>query len=206
MSKALAFGARRLFCGEEIKNKKPCERVHLRTLTTEKQAQFPPPTDIPIDFKRHAPTKQNLKDVFNEIAARARPEDVVVIYLSGHGTAIKHPEAAEKSAFQDMYLYPTSEATTIDAEQLKNKTIREPATVSSLEFSDWVNQIKAKKKAMIFDTCAAGNIEKSDLTALTKSDDALQIRALDRLGERTGFYILMGSAANAVSYEAGNYR
>ena len=206
MSKALTLGARRLFCGEEIKQKKPCQRVHIRTLTTEKQAQFSPPTDVPIDFKRAAPTKAEFQKVFAEIAARAMPEDVVVVYMSGHGTAITHPEATEKSAFPDMYLYPTTEATTIDAAQLKNKTVRDLITISSLELADWVNKIKAERKVMIFDTCAAGNIEKSDLTALTKADDALQIRALDRLRERTGFYVLMGSAANAVSYEASNYR
>ena len=32
-----------------------------------------------------------------------------------------------------------------------------------------------------------------------------QIRALDRLKDRTGFFVLMGSAADAVSYEASRY-
>jgi len=74
--------------------------------------------------------------------------------------------------------------------------------------ADWVNQIKAERKAMIFDTCAAGAIQ-ADLTKQARNDgdeDKFQIRALDRLRERTGFFVLMGSAADAVSYEASNFR
>lgn len=203
MSKALALGGRRLFCSNEMDVKKPCERVHLRLLSTEKETTFSA-ADIP-DQKRFAPTKGNFQAVFNEIAAKAKPEDVVVIYLAGHGTAIKSAEAMQESAFPDLYIYPTMDATTLDKVALGNKDVRERTTISSLEMADWVNQIKANKKAMIFDTCASGTLENSDLTK-ARADDALQIRALDRLRERTGFYVLMGSAADAVSYEASSFR
>jgi Caspase domain len=88
-----------------------------------------------------------------------------------------------------------------------NQTEREGKTVSSLELASWVFDIKAEKKVMIFDTCAAGAAQK-DLVAMVKSadEDRLQIRSLDRLRERTGFYILMGSASDKVSYEANQYR
>ncbi len=205
MTKALALGGHRLFCSQALKDKKPCEKVHLRLLSTEKDAPF---DVVDVDFKRALPTKQNFKDVFAEIAAKAKPEDVVVIYFAGHGTAIKSDEALQASAFPDLYIYPTMDAATLDKVSLGNKDLRDRTTVTSLELADWVNQIKADKKAMIFDTCAAGAIQ-VDLTKLARDDDdedRFKIRALDRLRERTGFFVLMGSAADAVSYEAGNFR
>ncbi len=206
ISKSITLAARKYFCNEEVANKKPCERVHLRLLSTEKdkQSQFTGLSDVP-DFKRFEPTKQNFKDVFAEVASKAKPEDVVFVYLSGHGTAIISDEAVKESAFPDMYLYPTQDATSLDRNAMSNQTEREAKTISSLEFAKWVFDIKAAKKVMIFDTCSAGAAQK-DLIAQSKAVDGLQIRSLDRLRERTGFYILMGSAADAVSYEANQYR
>ncbi len=121
---------------------------------------------------------------------------------------MKSEEAFQVSAFPDLYIYPTMEAETLDKLTLGNKNLRDQKYVTSLELADWTNQIKAERKAMIFDTCAAGAIQ-VDLTKQTRSDgdeDKFQIRALDRLRERTGFFVLMGSAADAVSYEASSFR
>ncbi len=209
IANAVSRAARRYFCSDEMAKQKPCERVHLRLLSTEKdqKSQFAGLADVP-DFKRLEPKKQNFKDVFAEVAAKAKPEDVVFVYLSGHGTAIKSVEAKQESSFYDMYLYPTMDATTLDGNALGNQSQREPITITSLEFAKWVFDIKAAKKVMIFDTCAAGAAQK-DLMAMVRSDtdeDKLQIRSLDRLRERTGFYVLMGSASDKVSYEANEFR
>lgn len=206
ISKALSLAARKYFCNEELANKKPCKRVHLRLLSTEqeKRSQFTGLPDV-TDFIRLKPNKQNFKEVFAEVAKNAKPEDVVLVYLSGHGTAITSDDAVKESAFPDMYLYATQDATTLDRIALANQTQRESKTISSLELAKWVFDIKADKKVMIFDTCAAGAAQK-DLTAMTKAVDALQVRSIDRLRERTGFYILMGSASDTISYEANQYR
>lgn len=206
ISKALVLAARKYFCNDELANKKPCERVHIKLLSTEKEkeSQFAGLPDVP-DFQRLEPTKNNYKNVFAEVAAKAKPEDVVVVYLSGHGTSITSDEAVKESAFPDMYLYGTRDATTLDRAAMVNETEREAKTVSSLELAKWVSEIKADKKVMILDTCAAGAAQK-DLVSQSKAVDALQVRSIDRLRERTGFYILMGSAADAVSYEANEYR
>jgi uncharacterized caspase-like protein len=206
ISKALTLAARKYFCNEELAGKKPCGRVHLRLLSTEKEksSQFAGLPDV-ADFQRLEPTKQNYQNVFSEIAQKAKPEDVVIVYLSGHGTAITSAEAIKESAFPDMYLYATRDATTLDRAIMVNQSERLSKTVNSLELAKWVSEIKADKKVMIFDTCAAGAAQK-DLTSQTRAVDALQVRSIDRLRERTGFYILMGSAADAVSYEANEFR
>ena len=77
--------------------------------------------------------------------------------------------------------------------------------MSSLELAKWLSDIKADKEILILDTCAAGAAQ-NDLMAQARSVDPLQVRSIDRLQERTGFYVLMGSAADAVSYEANEYR
>jgi WD40 repeat protein len=136
-----------------------------------------------------APTKGNLRRAF-ESAQAAKPGDVLVVYLAGHGLA-----------FHDMYIYPTEEARGLDG--FSDPAIRNETGITSEELVDWIKKIPATHQVMILDTCAAGAaaaklVEKRDVP----SD---QIRALDNLKDRTGFFVLMGSAADAVSYEASQY-
>ncbi|MEZ5426930.1 MAG: caspase family protein [Pyrinomonadaceae bacterium] len=206
MAVSLSLGARRLFCAEEMAKEKPCQKVHLTLLSSQKVekenevlGRFP-------GFRRLTPTKANFEAAFSEIGQKAGNQDVFLVYLAGHATAIKSDQAIRESAFADLYLYATSEAVTLDKQRLGNPSER-AAMISSLELADWFNQSRAEKKVLILDTCAAGAAQ-ADLTIkLTRNNgDGEQIKALDRLRERTGFYVLMGSASDAVSYEANRFR
>src|SRR5262249_49658780 len=64
-------------------------------------------------------------------------------------------------------------------------------------------KVPALHEMMILDTCAAGEIEKRLVEKRGVPGD--QIRAIERLRDRTGFYVLMGSAADAPSYEATQF-
>jgi hypothetical protein len=170
MAKALSLGAKRLF---------GVEKVHLTLLCTTNN-----PDALP-------PTKANLRKAFEE-ARNAKPHDVLVVYLAGHGIAL--PQG------QDTYCYLTQEARSTD---LSDPGVREQVSVTSDELQEWLNKVPATKQVMILDTCAAGAaavklVEKRDI-----SGD--QIRAIDRLKDRTGFHVLMGCASDAVSYEATQY-
>jgi hypothetical protein len=66
-----------------------------------------------------------------------------------------------------------------------------------------MKQNKALKQVLILDTCAAGALSNSLIGQRDLPGD--QIRAIERLKDNTGFFVLMGSAANAVSYEASQY-
>ena len=68
---------------------------------------------------------------------------------------------------------------------------------------DWIKRIPALHQVMIIDTCAAGSAATKLVEKRGVPGD--QIRALDRLKDRTGFHVLMGSAADAVSYETSQY-
>ena len=66
-----------------------------------------------------------------------------------------------------------------------------------------IKRIPALKQVLLLDTCASGKL----VERLTdkREVDGSQIRALDRLKDRTGMHVLAGCAADAVSYEATRY-
>ncbi len=206
IARSVTLAARKYFCAEEMQAKKPCERVHVRLLSTEtnKDSEFQGLADVP-DFRRSDPVKREFADAFSDVAERSKPEDVVFVYMAGHGMSITSDQGVKESGFPDVYLYPTRDASTLDRDVMSNPTERDAKTVSSLELATWLSKVRSEKRVMILDTCAAGAVE-NDLIAQARSVDALQVRSLDRLRERSGFYILMGAAADAQSYEANEYR
>jgi hypothetical protein len=138
------------------------------------------------------PTRANLKAAIERVAQRASANDVVVLYLAGHGVTYGGQDG-------DFY-FLTSDAHTGD---LTDPGLRSTTALSSNELTELVNRVPALKQVMVFDTCAAGRfIEK--LTE-RRSVSSTQIRSLDRLKDRTGMYVLAGCAADRVSYEASRY-
>src|SRR6185436_6988115 len=118
------------------------------------------------------PTKANFRKAFEDVQSKARPEDLLVVYLAGHGIALQ--------TGQDTYCYLTQEANTTNSAKLTtDKALREQCTVSSEELAEWTKQIPAAKQVLILDTCSAG----AAAAKLTEKRDISgdQIRALDRL-------------------------
>jgi WD40 repeat protein len=165
---ALDAGAKTLF---------GADRVHISLLTTAPGAV--------------APTKENIAKAF-DAARAARPEDIFVVYLAGHGTAI---------AGSDTYCYLTKDSRGFS--ELADPAIRSLTAVTDSELVEWIKKVPALKQVMVLDTCAAGAAS----AKLTEQRDVTgdQVRAIDRLKDRTGFFVLMGSAADAVSYEATQF-
>lgn len=157
------------------------DHVHHQILTTEK-----PGTEM-------YSSKENIKKAFDNIAEKAKAHDVLVIYFSGHGANFDDGRKAQ-------YYYLT-QATVSD--NLSDPKVREKCTISSDELTGWINEIPAGKQVIIFDTCYAGNA----LEGLTSRGtiQSTQERALERMKDRTGMYVLTGSASDKVSYEASNY-
>ncbi len=177
MFKALQIGGKNLF---------GVDKINLKLLATGEN-----PNAIP-------PTKENFRKAYEEFAKVAKPNDIFFVYLSGHGITL--------SFGSDTYYYLTQEATTTDKQQLgKDSELLKSSTISSEELTAWHKSVKALKQVLILDTCAAGAlgnefkiVEKKDLSTDAK-------RALENMKDRVGFHVLMGSAADAVSYEASQY-
>ena len=140
-------------------------------------------------------SKENLQSVLTAIKQKAKAEDVLLVYLSGHG--VTHG-SAEQSQFYYLTSSMASEAMIEDAE------VRGKYTISSGELTQWINDIPALKQVLVIDACNSGKVVES-LTGGTRNLNSSQIRALDRMRDRTGMFVLSGSAANKVSYEASEY-
>jgi WD40 repeat protein len=123
-------------------------------------------------------------------ARRAKARDIVVVYLAGHGVNHGGDEDGD-------FFYLTKDAATAD---LADPEVRKRVAISSRELTKLLTRIPARKQVLILDTCSAGRfIEK--LTE-KRNVPSSQIRALERLKDRTGLHILAGCAADRVSYEA----
>jgi WD40 repeat protein len=161
------------------------ENVHLRLLTTDAKEES------------GQPTKKNIVAAFADVTQKAKPTDVLLVYLSGHGVNLR----TEK----DSYYYLTTDARSLEIEN--NPALRELSTVSSAELRQWLGAKNMPlKEALILDTCAAGAANEELLKLVEKRDvPPDQRRAVEFLKDATGTVILMGAAADKVSYEASKY-
>ncbi|PHN07773.1 caspase family protein, partial [Flavilitoribacter nigricans] len=143
----------------------------------------------------HNAGKNDIRSVFDKIKNQAKAEDIVVVYLSGHGVT-------QGGTDQTLFYYLTKDIASEDA--LSDPATRRAYAISSEELTDWLKAIPALKQVLIIDACNSGQIVEN-LTGGTKALNSSQIRALDRMQDRTGMFVLSGSAADKVSYEASEY-
>ncbi|MBL7775184.1 MAG: caspase family protein, partial [Saprospiraceae bacterium] len=140
-------------------------------------------------------TKANIRAAFQEFAGRAKTGDVLVVYFSGHGI---NYGAAESSQFY----YLTRDIMT---ENLGPEEIRVNFAISSAELTEWLKNIPARKQVLMLDACNSGKIVEDFGSANKKDLATSRVRALDRMKDRTGVFILTGSAADKVSFEDNQY-
>jgi hypothetical protein len=174
IAKALQLGGKRLF---------GAAKTHLTLL-----CEGGPAGTLP-------PTRANLEKAF-EAARKCRPNDVLVVYLAGHGIALQEQG-------QEIYCYLTKEARAVNQDAFRDPEVRRQSAITSTELTEWFKRIPALKQVLILDTCAAAAAASKLIEHRDISAD--QIRAIDRLRDRTGFHVLMGCAADRVSYEASRY-
>lgn len=174
---AIQVGGRNLF---------GVERMKIRLLSTGEHKDALPPT------------KENFHEAFAEVAREAKPNDVLFVYLAGHGITL--------NVGSDAYYYLTHQAATTDKETLsKDSHLLKSSTISSEELTQWHKRVKALKQVLILDTCAAGALGKGFRIVEPRAPSSDAKRALERMRTRVGFHVLMGSAADSVSYEASQY-
>jgi hypothetical protein len=175
VANAIEMGAKRLF---------GADKIHVTLLSTA------------VDPRAVPPTKDNFTKAFIK-ARHAKSTDILIIYLAGHGVTLQRGS--------DTYYYLTKEARSTDMAVLSDPEVRKQEAITSEELVDWIKQIPALKQVVILDTCAAGAAQKKLKLMDVRATSGDAIRAMERAKDRTGSYILMGSAADAVSYEASQY-
>jgi WD40 repeat protein len=174
MAQALGLGGRKLFNTDAV------DRVHVRLLTTDE-------ADL-----ANRPTKDNIRKAFEDLL-KARKQDVVVVYLAGHGVTLG----------ENQYGYLTCDTQNASPTAAATDSVRERWFVTGEEISAWLLKVPAVKQVVALDTCAAGAAAAKLVAQREVSRD--QALAIERMKDRAGLHILMGSAADAVSYEASQY-
>jgi WD40 repeat protein len=140
------------------------------------------------------PTKANIQAAFEQIKNEAKAEDILAVYFSGHGVSYGDADKA-------LFYYLT---TAVYSDNLSDVDYRNSTTISSAELTRWLKSIPASKQLLILDACNSGRVVEN-LAVGQKALSSGQIRALDRMKDRTGMFVLTGSAADKVSFEAGEY-
>ena len=137
------------------------------------------------------PSRANITKALESLKA-TKPGDIVVVYLAGHGVT--------QGGQDGDWFYLTADAQSAD---LKDPEIQKQMSLSSKELTDLLKVVPARKQVLVLDTCHAGRV----VEKLSGQRDvpASQVRALQRVKDRTGMHVLAGCAADSVSYEASRY-
>jgi uncharacterized caspase-like protein len=144
------------------------------------------------------PEKNSIRKILADIGTKATANDILVIFFAGHG--IMNGEENKKQFY---FL-------TADASTLSTTAAVKDVGISTAELIDWIKpqSIKAQKRILVFDACNSGqainDIAGKDL-GVRNDDKAQQVKAIDKLNEKSGLFILSASASNQSAYEMGRY-
>jgi uncharacterized caspase-like protein len=143
-------------------------------------------------------TTRNIKEALNWIARRAKPNDLVVIYVATHGTP-RTLDSAGGANYLVTYDTAISNAGQFDEDAMY------ATAYPMVELADAVaTRMRALRTAVILDTCYSGG----SVNALNALQGALpdkppSAEMLARMSQGTGRIVLTASQANEESLESG---
>jgi len=140
-------------------------------------------------LKDEQATGAGIKSRLNYIATRAKPEDVVVVYFSTHGSA----RAQDLRQVSYLYTYDTD----VTAKDQIFATALGMPDISMILNSRCV----AQRTLIIFDTCHSG----ASIPAERLATQALSAQDIDRFREGAGRYILTACQDDQQAYEDGGH-
>lgn len=140
-------------------------------------------------------TKTNLVNALKAVQQKATPNDILFVYLTGHGINWGGQDG-------DWY-YLTCDARLGDDEKFTDAALRTSVALSSHELTDLMKAIPARKQTLALDACASGKAVENLL--VSRDVPSSQLRAMMRMKDRAGLHVISGCASNAVSYEASRY-
>jgi WD40 repeat protein len=129
-------------------------------------------------------TKANIRAALAAIAKKARPQDTVVVFLAGHGTALG----------QRYYFIPhefRGRAGVSSEEDVRRQGLSDDELVH-----DWLCAVPAQKRVLIFDTCHSG------AAVGKRGRDPFGLREqVVRLSRSTGVFLITGAAVGEEAQE-----
>lgn len=118
-------------------------------------------------------TRKNIEDNLKLIASTAKPNDVVVIFIAGHGVVIKGR----------YYFLPYELKNTVNDEVQTN-------ALSGDTLSELISNFSTSKVALLIDSCYSGSLANSDMV-MRRNQDATWAGGFV---QSTGRFVLAGSA------------
>jgi Caspase domain/WD domain, G-beta repeat/Bacterial Ig domain len=133
-------------------------------------------------------TRVNIVAALNQLADQARPEDVVLIYMAGHGVGVG----------QQFYFLPHEMRRELD----EDAAIRKYGIAASL-FGEFLGhaRTKALKQVLVLDTCYSGaalNVLGKVPLSRGKADEQ---KALRMLARAEGIFLIAAATSQQMAYE-----
>ncbi len=139
----------------------------------------------------HWPAKENIIKRLEEIAKTATADDIMVFFFAGHGVLL--------GGSRTLYLLAA------DAADFVIEGVEDKVAISTEELIGLIGKINAGKKIMILDACNSGQFA-DDLLGNTKREvPADNVRALEKLKDNTGSFILCASASGKPAFETSQF-
>lgn len=139
--------------------------------------------DVRLLIRRPDTNLARIDQELHALAQRAKPEDVVVIFLAGHGKA---PEGKEYHFIPADFIYDSDQA------------FARGTTLSHSRLEAALKSLGAGKRLLILDTCDSGSAVLGGRDGAGEQKDALV-----RLMRSTGRYILAAASPQGKALEAG---
>jgi hypothetical protein len=134
-------------------------------------------------------TTQAIKEKLNWLARSAKEDDMVVIYLSSHGS----PGEMDTAGVSYVVTYNTD---------IKNPDSLYATALPMVDIADAVRtRIKAQRAVVLLDTCHSGAAVQG-ARALTAKDIGVSTNTLNRIRQGVGRVIIASSQANERSWES----
>ncbi len=153
---------------------------------------YPIHSDVKVGTGYSTPEKEGIRRALEDIGKKARSEDIVLMFFAGHGEM--------QGADGKVFTFLTADASKYD-----------PIGISTKELQDWLSyqgphKMLANKTILIFDACNSGQAT-TDLFALARNNEETdRIRQVEDLKDKSGMFILAGSAPNQAAYELPQYQ
>jgi WD40 repeat protein len=132
-------------------------------------------------------TKARIQEALNQVAKEARPEDVVLIYLAGHGVGLG----------QQFYFLPQEMRKEMDEEA----AVRKYGMAASV-LGETLSRTKALKQVLVLDTCQSeAALPILAKVALFRGLGAAEEKAVKMLARSNGIYLLAASTKQQYALE-----
>jgi uncharacterized caspase-like protein len=129
----------------------------------------------------------NIKQAFDKLATLSRPEDVVVLYLAGHGVVLD----------EQFYFLPHEMHIVGDDVAATRKY-----GISAVALSEELRRIPALKQVLLLDAChSATALKILSKAAAVRALDAAEQKAAQMLARSVGVYLIAASMSEQQAFE-----